>query len=343
MTTTNDVKPIGAVMMGVDAWRSQFGPSQRIRLRGLVELTDPAFTNTLSDPDINAQLGDIEILVTGWGASPITSNMLDRMPRLRALFHCAGSVRGLVPVEAWERGIVISTSADLNARPVAEYTLAALIMAGKKAPFLAADLRANPSTGGQTATLRGALGNAGRTVGVIGFSRIGRMVTRLVQETLDQTTCLVADPYADPTDVSDAGAHLVPLKELLPRADFLTLHAPLLPSTQHMIGAAELAALPDGAVVINTARGALIDPAALETELVSGRLYAILDVTVPEPLGPDSLLYTLDNVMITPHIAGSAGTETQRLADGALDELTRFVRGERLLRELTREAFEVSA
>ena len=117
----------------------------------------------------------------------------------------------------------------------------------------------------------------------------------------------MADPYADPAEVRAAGGSLVPLPELLPRCDVLTLHVPALPATRHLIGAAELALLRDGATVINTARGAVLDTAALESECATGRLDAILDVTDPEPLPASSLLYDLPNVMITPHIAGSLG------------------------------------
>jgi phosphoglycerate dehydrogenase-like enzyme len=138
---------------------------------------------------------------------------------------------------------------------------------------------------------------------------------------------LVADPFADPGAVAAAGAELVTLNHLVSQVDVLSLHAPDLPSTHHMIGAAELAALPDGATVINTARGRLLDHDALLAECRTGRLDAVLDVTDPEPLPADSELRRLPNVAITPHIAGSLGTELRRLADSALDELAAFVHG----------------
>src|SRR5690606_32960603 len=116
-----------------------------------------------------------------------------------------------------------------------------------------------------------------------------------------------ADPFADAAKVAAAGAELVPLADLLPRVDVLTLHAPALAATRHMIGRAELAALRDGAVLINTARGSVLDHDALLAECRDGRIDAVLDVTEPEPLPADSPLLTLDNVAVTPHIAGSLG------------------------------------
>jgi phosphoglycerate dehydrogenase-like enzyme len=107
----------------------------------------------------------------------------------------------------------------------------------------------------------------------------------------------------------------------------VSLHAPLLPETRHMLGARELALMPDGATLINTARGGLIDAAALEAELGRGRLFAVLDTTEPEVLPPHSPLYELPNVFLTPHIAGSLGRETERLSDYIVGEVERFARG----------------
>lgn len=335
-------RPRAAVILSEDSWREQFGPSQRSRLRTLADLTEPIWAPSLHDERMAPQLAGIDVLITSWGVGSLDGEILARMPRLRAVLHGAGSARAFVTEELWRRDIAVSTSAALNAEPVAEYTLAAIILGGKRAPFLAASQRDNPDRNA-TRTRRGRMSNAGLTVGVVGFSRIGRRVVQLVRQTLHEPRLLVHDPYVDPRDVAASGATLVTLPELLTRADVLTLHAPALPSTRHMIGAAELALLTDGALVINTARGALLDHPALEAECASGRLDAILDTTDPEPLPADSRLYRLPNVMATPHVAGAMGTEAQRLIDGALDELERFGAGEPLLRLLTRENFELSA
>lgn len=332
---TPPTKPEALIVMGSEAFDTQFDAQRLGRLRGIASLGAPAWTDDLDDPALTERLAWVEVLLTGWGAPQLTVERLNRMPRLRAMFHCAGTIRPHVTDEFWERGIVVSNVADANAIPVAEYTFAAIVMAGKKAPFVAAAGRAaaEPTLG---ASAFGELSNLGRTIGIVGFSRIGRKVVQLVQQ-LEGVTCLVSDPHADPLEVAAAGAELVELHELLPRLDVLTLHAPALPSTRHMIGASELAALPDHATVINTARGSLIDTDALERECATGRLNAIIDVTDPEPLPRASVLYSLPNVMLTPHIAGSLGSEVYRLTDGALDELERFVRDEPLMAALTRD------
>jgi phosphoglycerate dehydrogenase-like enzyme len=237
--------------------------------------------------------------------------------------------------EVWRRGIRVTSAADANAVPVAEYTLAAIIFAGKKAPFLAADER-YAYGGWGSVTGYGDLSNFERTVGIVGFSRIGRRVVELLK-VLSGTTCLVADPYADPDEVARAGAELVDLEEMLPQVHVLSVHAPELAETRHLIGAEQLRRLPDLATVINTARGSLVDSDALARECASGRLFAILDVTDPEPLPADSPLRHTAQVMITPHIAGSLGSEIGRLTDHVLDELSRWTSRRPLRTEVTEE------
>lgn len=336
-----ETKPHALLVMDSDSVRAHFDQARLQHLAGLVTLGEPVWTDELDSPAIRARLSDVEVLLTSWGAPRLTAERLEAAPALQAVFHCAGSVRSLVGDEVWRRGIRVSNAAEANAIPVAEYTLAAVIFAGKKAPFLAADEQA-AYQGWQHVNGYGDLSNFGRTVGIVGFSRTGRRVVDLLK-CLEGVTCLVSDPYADRAEVEAAGAELVSLTEMLPRTDVLSLHAPALPDTHHLIGAAELALLPDHATVINTARGSLLDSAALAAECGSGRLFAILDVTDPEPLPADSPLRRLPGVMITPHLAGSLGSEIRRLTDHTLAELARWIAREPLRTEVTAEAMTLHA
>lgn len=334
-------RPRVVLVMDDAAFAVQFGPAELSRLAAIAELGDPLHLCELDSPIARRRLAECDVLMTSWGVPELTEERLFAAPRLRAILHSAGSVRGFVGDEVWCRGIVVSTSAEENAVPVAEYTLAAVIMAGKKAPFLAA--RAHVTRDGWEDVIgRNDLSNRSRTIGLVGFSRIGRRVATMLRM-LDTAAVLVADPFAAADEVSAAGARLVCLDELLSRSEILSLHAPLLPETHHMIGSRELSLLPDRATVINTARGALIDHDALAAECMSGRLDAILDVTEPEPLPPNSVLYSLPNVMITPHIAGSLGAETRRMSRHAIDELERWLAGEELLTPVTPDSFLAGA
>jgi len=318
--------------MSPEVFALLFDEARLTRLRALA----PSSRLSIDDGDIS----DTEILLTSWGAPRLDAELLDRMPRLRAVVHAAGSVQQLVSDELWERGITVTSAADANAVPVAEYTFATIILAFKRA-FV--HMR-SPSTVVEWRDLVGSTryGSVGRTVGIVGFSRIGRRVVRMLGQ-LDDIRILVADPFVSAQAVADAGAELMPLDDMLGQVDVLSLHAPALPETRHMIGAAELAALHDGATVINTARGWILDHDALLAECESGRLDAVLDVTEPDPLPTDSPLRTLPNVALTPHIAGSMGNEARRLADSALGDVEALLRGGVPSQVITRLDMELSA
>jgi len=329
------------VVMDREVFAAHFDQARLDRLADLVALPDPIWTDELDSADARTRLATAELLITSWGAPRLTAERLAAAPKLQAVFHAAGSIRSVADNSLWSRDLVVTSAADANAVPVAEYTLAAIIFAGKKAPFLAADA-STAYQGWSRPQGFGDLSNYQRTIGVVGFSRIGRRVVDLLQ-TLEGATVLVADPHADPAAVAASGGQLVELDDLLSRVDVLSLHAPELPSTRQMIGAAELAQLPDHATVINTARGSLVDSDALAAECRAGRLFAILDVTDPEPLPTGSPLREVPNVMVTPHIAGSLGTEIHRLTDHMLAELTRWVAGEPVRGRITADLFPLTA
>ncbi|MFJ8629490.1 hydroxyacid dehydrogenase [Streptomyces sp. NPDC093568] len=301
-----------------------FPPEVLARLRESVDI-DPAFVaEDFTDPGLADALARTEILVTGWGCPRLDAAALDAVPKLRAVLHSAGSVKGLATPELWRRGITVTSAAVANAVPVAEYTLAMILLAGKDL-FAARDRlrteRAFPGWG-----LVPGIGNHGRRVGVIGASRIGRKVIELLRP-FDLVPTLT-DPYVDEAGAAALGVPLLPLEELLRTSDVVTVHAPETPETRHLIGPGELALMPDGAVLINTARGTLLDHEALIAELRTGRLSAILDVTDPEPLPADSPLYDLPNAYLTPHLAGSQGNEAARLGLAVVAEAARLVAGE---------------
>jgi len=182
-------------------------------------------------------------------------------------------------------------------------------------------------------TLFPEMGNHRQRVGIIGASRIGRHVLRLLKP-YSLEAC-IADPYLSAAEAEALGATLLPLDELVATSDVVSLHAPSLPSTAGMLSRELLNALKPGATFINTARGELVDQEALIVRLARGDIDAILDVTTPWVLPEASPLYTLPNVVLTPHLAGSLGTELERLAGSAIAEAVRAARGEPLHHEVT--------
>jgi phosphoglycerate dehydrogenase-like enzyme len=277
---------------------------------------------------IGADIARVQVVITSWGCPRIDREAADAMPALRLVAHLAGSVKGFIDDAVWRRGIMVTNAVAANAVPVAEFTLAAILFANKRVLQLAADYHTHHENRAPWTREAPNAGNYRKTIGIVGASHVGRRVIGLLQP-FDLKVQLY-DPYITPLDARELGARKVGLAELLANSDVVSLHAPLLPETRHMIGARELALMNDGATIINTARGGLVDQQALTHELAKGRIHAMLDTTEPEVLPADSILYRLPNVFLTPHIAGSLGTETQRMADYIVDEVERYARGQGL-------------
>lgn len=310
-------------------------PAQMRDLCDVADLLDAKPVGTLDDERAGALLADTEVLLAGWGCPLLDANALALAPKLELVAYAAGSVKDFVTPALWTRGVRVTTAVAANAVPVAEYTLATILLANKGA--LWSDHRYH--AGGAAAAFTGPqAGNYGKQVGIIGASHVGRLVIELLRPF--DLIVVVYDPHLTEDAAVAMGVHTVPLDVLLETSDVVSVHAPLLPETTGMLGAAELARLRDGATLINTARGAIVDAAALEAELVSGRIHAVLDTTDPDPLPDATPLRGRDNVFLTPHVAGSMGCEIPRLADYAIAEIRRWARGEPLQYEVRRDMLE---
>lgn len=329
-------RPRLALAMGATAHHRVVGHGFLTRLSAVAEVV-PGVLHDVDSPAARRVLAGTEVLVTGWGCPPLTAQVVAAAPRLRAVVHTAGSVRQHVTPAVWEAGIAVSSAAAANAVPVAEYTLAVVLLAGKRVLAAAHAFRSTRTP----TTSADAGGNYGSTVGLLSASLVGRRVAQLLAP--HDVRVLLHDPYVPDAAVRALGAEPVGLDELFRRSDVLSVHTPLLPETRGLVDARLLALLRDGATLVNTARGAVVDAAALTAELTSGRLHAVLDVTDPEPLPADHPLWDCPNVLLTPHVAGSAGNELQRLTAAAAAEVERFAAGEPFAHPVTRAAMERSA
>ncbi|MEV0219106.1 hydroxyacid dehydrogenase [Streptomyces sp. NPDC050704] len=296
----------------------------RARLAALTDIDPQLVLDDLTTPAAHHALADAELLVTGWGCPPIDAAVLDAAPRLRAVVHTAGTVRHHITAACWERGLAVSSAAAANAVPVAEYTLAMILLANKRVLDTARVYRTERRRIDWNAHHPDA-GNYRRTVGILSASVIGRRVIDLLRP--HDLTVLLHDPYVTDAEARELGAQPVSLPELFAVSDTVSVHTPLLPETRGLVSRELLARLRTGGTLINTARGAVVDQDALTDEAVAGRLHAILDVTEPEVLPADSPLWDCPGILITPHIAGSKGGELRRLADLALAEVESYALG----------------
>lgn len=278
-------------------------------------------------------LRDTEVLLTGWGAPVVDAALLERAPRLRAVLHAAGSVKHIVTDAAWQRGVTVVSAAAANAEPVAAMTAAQILLAARGVQASRRVYRAERTL----SAARVASGARDTVVGLVALGAIGVRVAERLRGT--GVRMLAADPFAS-ADVADAlDVELVSLEELFSRSAVVSLHAPLLPSTTGMIGAELLERMPHGATLINTARGGLIDESALiDVFSRRGDLTALLDVTAAEPPVADSPLWDLENVELTPHVAGSMGADRAGMGQLVCDELERMIEGVPLRHRVTQEA-----
>ena len=300
-----------------------FSADQLDRLRSAGEMLSEEPVDDFASPEAAALLARAEVLVGHWGCPTLTEEVMAGAPALRLFAYGAGTVKWQVTDAVWSRDVVVTSAAAANAVPVAEFTVASILFANKAAFSYAARER-DPEAVVPIDPTR--IGNVGRRIGLVGASHVGRHVIRLL-EPYDLEVA-VADPFLDDAEAARLGVSRMELDDLCAWCDVLSLHAPDIPSTKGMIGDVQLALLGDGVTLVNTARGALIDPLALLAELSTGRIAAVLDVTEPEPLPADSPLRHLPNVVLTPHIAGAVGTEMVRLAELAVEEVERYRRGE---------------
>jgi phosphoglycerate dehydrogenase-like enzyme len=299
-------------------------------LTQLRELGPVAISPTPEDhlsPAARPLLAEADVIITGWGTGPVGAEVLAAAPRLRGVIHTGGSVRAHVTKDCYGRGVVVSSQGWANALPVAEYSLAMILLACKGVFRAQRDYRTSRVPYDVQAQLA-ADGAYETQVGIIGASTIGRRVIGLLAPF--ELRIALADPTVSAAHAEKLGVKLMGLDELMATSAAVSLHAPWLPSTENMIGGAQLALLRDGATFINTARGAIVDQTALIAELKTGRIDAVLDVTWPEVPEPTSPLWDLPNLTLTPHVAGAAGTELRRLGGSAVRETARVLRGESL-------------
>ena len=264
-------------------------------------------TGAASEDDLIANIRDANVVLVA--VAPITRRVLESLPRCRAVVRYGIGVDNVDLDAATDSGIVVAHVLDFCTEEVSNHTIALLLALARGLLPLHRD----------TVTGRWRRGHAwrlapihGQTLGIVGFGNIGRAVAR--KALAFDLRVLAHDPYCDSEAAAEMGVRLASLDELLAESDYVSLHTPLTPETRHLIGAAELKTMKPTAMLINTARGPVVDEPALAQALAGGEIAAAgLDVFEDEPLPPDSPLCRLDNVVLTPHVASVSPAAMQQL------------------------------
>jgi glyoxylate reductase len=229
--------------------------------------------------------------------------------------------------EATERGIAVGNTPGILTDATADFAFALMMAAGRRVAEAERQVHAGKWQTWGPRTLLGA-DFVGATLGLIGYGRIGQAMAKRAGGF--SMHVVFYDPTAEPVGGINAGK-VNSLEELLAQSDFISLHVPLTEKTLHLVDADFLAHMKPNAILVNTARGAVVDQAALYEALKEKRIVAAaLDVTEPEPLPMDSPLLTLENCLITPHIASASHQAREKMAVMAAENLLAGLRGEKL-------------
>ena len=321
-------KPSALLVGNLPALEMAYPPELRRDIAVRVELSDVSMDSRTWRNHADSLAG-VRVILGTWGLPRMDAEFLAAAPNLEAVFYAAGSVKGFVTPESFERGITVCNANKANAIPVAEYAASAIVLSLKR--FWQHGRKTHQAKTWRHLTVPGVYRSV---VGLVSLGAVGRLTAeRLRSYELD---VLAYDPFASPEQAAALGVRLVSLEEIFSRSDVVSLHAPWLPETENLVDGRLLRLMKPGATLLNTSRGAVVNERELCAVLAErSDLTAVLDVTFPEPPAPDSPLFLLDNVFLTPHISGSMGGEVSRMGVWMVEEMRRYLEGEALHHAVT--------
>lgn len=285
--------------------------------------------------DLARDIGPYDACITSWGSPKFTPAVLEKAVNLKFIGHAAGTVVPIVDKSVFARDIVVANANTALAASTAELALT-LMLAG------AWDINGYNSRlkQGQWVdnSVERVMGLQRQVIGLVGFGEISTRLIALLKPF--NPTILLYSRFCTPEQARTLGVELSSLENLLGNSQIISLHRTLTSATREMLGREQLQLIRPGALLVNTARGGLLDQAVLLELLQQNRFFAALDVYEEEPLGKENPLLSLSNVLCTPHIGGFSQYWKTRLGQSVVDELDRWLKGEPLRGQITAEKFE---
>lgn len=326
-----------AYLLSEEAFSEIYGAAERRAISSRVDISAGLITPQMYASSENAWPG-VKALFSGWGMVRADKNFFDRFPDLEIIFYGAGSVRYFVTDELHQRDIAITVAQDANAIPVSEFTLSQILFSlklGWRQVLFIKACRRYPDRIQPP-------GVCGSIVGLLSLGATGRLVANHLKRF--EVSVIAFDPYISPEEASFLNVELASMEDVFSRSDVVSCHTPLLDATTGMIRGKHFNSMKQDATFINTARGAVVNEREMIASLRKRKdITAVLDVTSPEPPEENSELYTLDNVVLTPHLAGSLGAEINRMGRVMVEELDRYLAGKQLKYALNPEKAAILA
>ncbi|MEX0332794.1 MAG: hydroxyacid dehydrogenase [Puniceicoccaceae bacterium] len=311
-----------------------YGDSERKEIAKRFDMAEPLVTRE-NWREHTSILAEAEVIVSSWGGAILDEELLAAMPKVEMYFYGAGTIQGLMTEAAWDRGIRITNAVAANAVPVAEFCLAQILYSLKHGwKYMQLTKEDNPQFWGCNKPVPG---NYRSKVGIVSFGQIARKLCEFLQPFDLQV--LVYTGHPDDRLADEYGIKYASMEEIFASCDVVSIHLPLKESTTGIIDRALLDRMKPESTLINTARGAVMNQAEMIEFLRERKdVTACIDVTDPEPPETGCPLFDLPNVVLTPHLAGSMGPEARRMAAYIIDEMDRWLAGEPLHHEISREA-----
>lgn len=301
-------------------------------LNSIGEVTQNPLDHNLSVDEVLELAGDVDVLVTCWGTCQYHKVDIEKMPNLKMIAHFAGTVAPVVAQDVFETNVRVISGNDVFAKSVAEgclcYTLAAL----RRLEHYMGVMR----DGGFKETVFYNRGLFGKKLGIVGFGAIARHYLNLVS--WFDLEVLIYSSHLTNEEAAQYGGRTASLEEIFSECDVISIHASNTPKTQGMITRELLAMMKPDALLVNTARGAVIDEPAMFEMLLDGKFYAALDVYAEEPPAPDAPIRQCKNALLMPHMGGPTMDMRSVVALEVSKDIARMSKGEALQYEISAAA-----
>jgi len=313
--------------------------AMRVELESVADVAYNEDGHNWSAEELASHLEDRDAILASWGLAKLDEAVLSKAPALKIVAYAAGSVKGFATDSLFDRGIALTHAAARIADSVAEFSLL-MAMIGLKRPH-EFDRQLKSGVEWPKSRDMALYEIAGKRVGLLGMGYVGQRSARLFNAV--GADVWVYDPYLSDERAQSLGVHKTTLEDLFRTCKVISNHLPITPETHHLIGGPQFALIQDGAVFVNTARAWTVDQEAMTRDLATGRFWAALDVFDKEPLAIDHALRKMDNVLLTPHVAGLSRDSYEGIMAEMIGELKRFAIGEPLQYQVTREMLECMA